>query len=162
VGIWAIVYIQESSPLCLQTFRPLYACLKLCSAIVHFIWNNCFCFVCYGWAAQILIVLATLPISVVWWKCCTSSKAAVVKIEASRHLIMSQQGKTKTKICCSSIHNKNRKFSWVLYAHSQFLCSLARLDLANWGVRQTVQRHTFCAPLLVSDKTLPQPHFALK
>jgi len=29
-----------------------YACLRLCSAIVHFIGNNCLCFVCYGWAAK--------------------------------------------------------------------------------------------------------------
>jgi len=41
------------------------------------------------------------------------------------------------------------------------LCSLARFDLANRGVRQTVQPHTFCAPLLVFDKTLAQPHFAV-
>jgi len=51
-------------------------------------------------------------------------------------------------------------FSCVLYAHSQFLCSLVRFDLANRGVRQPVQPQTFCAPLLVFDKTLAQPHFA--
>jgi len=53
----------------LTTFcRPFvpYACLRLCSAIVHFIWNNCLYFVCYGWAAQALTPLATLPISVGW------------------------------------------------------------------------------------------------
>jgi len=43
-----------------------YACLKLCSAIVHFIWKNCLYFVCYGWRAQVLTALATLPISVAW------------------------------------------------------------------------------------------------
>jgi len=42
-----------------------------------------------------------------------------------------------------------------------FLCSLARFDLANRGVRQSVQPHTFCAPLLVFDETLAQPHFAV-
>jgi len=39
----------------LTTFCKLlvhYACLRLCSAIVHFIGNNCQCFVCYGWSAR--------------------------------------------------------------------------------------------------------------
>jgi len=40
------------------------------------------------------------------------------------------------------------------------LCSLARLDLANRGVRQLVQPHTY-ARRLVFDKTLVQPHFAV-
>jgi len=44
--------------------------------------------------------------------------------------------------------------------HSQFLCSLARFNLANRGVRQPVQRHTFYARLLTFDKTSAQPHFA--
>jgi len=35
------------------------------------------------------------------------------------------------------------------------------LDLANRGVHQAVQPHTFYAPLLVFDKTLVQPHFAV-
>ena len=39
------------------------------------------------------------------------------------------------------------------------LCSLAGLDLTNWGVRQPVQPHTH-ARLLVFDKTLA-PHFAV-
>ena len=52
-------------------------------------------------------------------------------------------------------------FSCVLYAHSQFLCSLVRFDHANRGVRQPVQPHTFYARLLVFDKTLAQPHFAV-
>jgi len=45
----------------------------------------------------------------------------------------------------------------VLYVHSQFLCSLARFDLANRGVRQPVQPHTFYARLLAFDETLAQP-----
>jgi len=49
----------------------------------------------------------------------------------------------------------------VLYAHSQFLCSSARFDLGNRGVCQQVQLHTFYAPLLVFDKTLAQPDFAV-
>jgi len=56
---------------------------------------------------------------------------------------------------------KNRKFSCILYTHSQFLCSAARFNLANRGVRQTVQPQTFYAPPLVFDKTLAQPHFAV-
>jgi len=40
------------------------------------------------------------------------------------------------------------------------LCSLARIDLANWSVRQPVQPHTY-ARLLVFDETLAQPHFAV-
>jgi len=39
------------------------------------------------------------------------------------------------------------------------LCSLARFDLANRGVRQPVQPYTN-ARLLVFDVTLAQPHFA--
>jgi len=42
------------------------------------------------------------------------------------------------------------------------LCSLAKFDLANWGVPQLVQRHTFNAQLLVFDVTLVQPYFAVE
>jgi len=52
-------------------------------------------------------------------------------------------------------------FSCVLYAHSQFLCSLAKFDLANPGVHQPVQPHTFNAQLLVVDETSAQPDFAV-
>jgi len=69
--------------------------------------------------------------------------------------------KRKLKVCRTSIHNKNLKFSCILYAYSQFLCSLARFDLANRGVRQPVQPHTFYARLLVFDKTLAQRLFAV-
>jgi len=50
-------------------------------------------------------------------------------------------------------------FSCVLYAHSQFLCSLARFDLANRSVRQPVKPHTY-ARLLVFVETA-QPDFAV-
>ena len=43
-----------------------YACFRLCPAIVHCIRNNCVYFICYGWSAQALTALATLPISVAW------------------------------------------------------------------------------------------------
>jgi len=67
---------------------------------------------------------------------------------------MSQQGKRKTtvKVCWLLYTTKNRTFTCVLYAHFQFLCSSARFDLANRGVRQPVRQHTFCAPLLVFDR----------
>jgi len=32
---------------------------------------------------------------------------------------------------------------WRAYAHSQFLCSLARFDLTNRGMPQPIQPHTF-------------------
>jgi len=43
--------------------------------------------------------------------------------------------------------------------HSHFVY-LAKFDLANRGMRQPVQPHTFCARLLIFDKTLAKPHFA--
>jgi len=36
-----------------------YECLRLCSAIVHFIRNNCIYFVCYGCSAHAPIALVT-------------------------------------------------------------------------------------------------------
>ena len=59
------------------------------------------------------------------------------------------------------MHNKKQEFTCVLYAHSQFWCSLPKFDLANRGVRQPVQPHTFYAQLLVFDETLAQPDFAV-
>ena len=109
----------------LTTFcRPLihYACLRLCSEIVHFIRNNCLYFVCCGWSAKALTVLAILLNSVAWQNCCMSLKTAVVNVEAFRHFIMSQQGKRKTKFSRLLYITKNRKISCVHYAHFQFLC----------------------------------------
>jgi len=51
--------------------------------------------------------------------------------------------------------------SCLLYPHSQFLCGLAKFDLVNQGVRQSVQPHTFNAQLLVFGETLAQPDFAV-
>jgi len=42
-----------------------------------------------------------------------------------------------------------------------FLCSSVKLDLANQGLPQPVQPRTFNSQLLVFDKTLAQPHFAV-
>jgi len=61
----------------------------------------------------------------------------------------------------TSTHHKKQKFSCVLYPHSQFLCSLAKIDISNRGVRQSVQPHTFNAQLPVFDKTLTQPGLAV-
>jgi len=38
---------------------------------------------------------------------------------------------------------------------------LARFDVANRGVRQPLQPHTYYAGMLVFDKALAQPHFAV-
>jgi len=61
----------------------------------------------------------------------------------------------------TSIHHKKQTFSCVLYEHSQFLCSLVKFDLANQGVHQLVQPHTFNVQLLVFDETLAQPDFVV-
>jgi len=61
----------------------------------------------------------------------------------------------------TSIDHKKQTFSCVLYAHSQFLCSLVKFDLANHGLRQPVQPHTFNAQLPVFKETLAQPRFAV-
>ena len=50
-------------------------------------------------------------------------KTAVFNIEAFGHIIMSQQGKRKTRFSGHLYITKNWKFSCVRYAHSQFLCS---------------------------------------
>jgi len=100
VQFWWESGLSSASRKHLTTFcRPFvhYACLRLLSAIVHFIRNSCLYFVCYGWSAHALTALSTLLISVAWWKCCTSSKTPVVDTEAFRHLIMSQKGKRTTK-----------------------------------------------------------------
>jgi len=147
IRFWWASGLSSASRNHLTTFcRPFvhYAYLRLCSAKVHFIGSSCLCFVCYGWSAHALTALATLLISVAWWDCCTSSKTAVVKIDALKHLIMSQQGKRKTsvKVCWLLYITKNRTFTCVLYAHFLFLCFLARFDFANRGVRQPVQPHS--------------------
>ena len=68
---------------------------------------------------------------------------------------------TLVKDLWTSVHHKKQKFSCVLYPHSQFFCTLAKFDLANQGVRQPAQPHTSNPQLLVFDKTLAQPDFAV-
>jgi len=53
----------------------------------------------------------------------------------------------------------NWKFSCVLYAYSQFMCSLARFYLAYQSVSQRALPHTFYAWLLIFDKTSAQAYF---
>ena len=55
IRFWCESGLSSASRNHLTTFcRPFvhYACLRLCSAIVHFIENNCLYFVCYGWSTQ--------------------------------------------------------------------------------------------------------------
>jgi len=69
IRFWWESGLSSASWIHLITFcRPFvhYASLRLCSAIVHFIRNNCLYFVCYGWSAQALTVLAMLQTSVAW------------------------------------------------------------------------------------------------
>jgi len=158
----------------LTTFcRPCvhYACLRLCSAIVHFIQNSFLYFVCFGWSAHALTALATLPVSVAWLNCCTSSKTAVVNIEALRHLIMFQQGKRKTKSLLDFYTQKNKSFlayfmrilnSCVVQQDSctpaspaaHFLCSTAR-------IQHDISAASFCSCKLLwrSDECVLLPCF---
>jgi len=69
IRFWWEAGLSSASRNHLTTFcRPFvhYACLGLCSTIVHFIRNNCLYFVCNGWSAHVLTAVATLSISVAW------------------------------------------------------------------------------------------------
>jgi len=55
IRFWWESGLSSASRNHLTTFcRPFvhYACLRLCSTLVHFIRHNCLCFVCCGWSAQ--------------------------------------------------------------------------------------------------------------
>jgi len=57
IRFWWESGLSSASRNHLTTFcRPFvhYACLRLCSAMLHFIRNNCFYFACCGWSAQAL------------------------------------------------------------------------------------------------------------
>jgi len=61
IRFWWESGLSSASRNHLTTFcRPFvrYACLRLFSAMVHFIRNNCLYFDCYGWSPQVLTVLA--------------------------------------------------------------------------------------------------------
>ena len=47
------------------------------------------------------------------------------------------------RACVDFYSSQKQTFSCALFANSQFLCSLAKFDLANQHVRQPVQTHTF-------------------
>jgi len=69
IRFWWAFGLSSASRNHLTTFcRPFvhYACLRLCSTVVHFIQNSCLYIVCYGWSAQALTALAALPIFVTW------------------------------------------------------------------------------------------------
>ena len=122
VRIRVIVCVRQPSHHFLQTFRPLRM-FKDCvprwftlSAIIVFI----------------LSAMADHRKRWPYWlhtKFCSmiellhQLKKVVFDTEAFRHFIMSQQGKRKTTFSGHLCITKNWKFSCVLYAHSQFLCS---------------------------------------
>jgi len=56
IRFWGESALLSASRNRLTTFcRPFvhYTCLRLCSAIAHFIQNNCLYFVCYGWSVHV-------------------------------------------------------------------------------------------------------------
>jgi len=65
MGIWVIVCIQKPSHHVLQTFLPLQM-FKIVFCNSSLCPKQSSYFVCYGWTAQSLTVLATIPISVAW------------------------------------------------------------------------------------------------
>jgi len=62
---WEFVYRLRPETIS-QLFADLFSTtqVRMCSAMVHFIRNNCLYFVCYVWWAQALNALAILPIYV--------------------------------------------------------------------------------------------------
>jgi len=89
IRFWWESGLSSASRNHLTTFcKPFahYACLRLCSAIVYFMRNNCLYFVYYGWSAHALTALATLPNSQSDGTIAPTQKTAVVNIEAFRHL----------------------------------------------------------------------------
>ena len=138
--IWVIVCIQKPSHHFLQTFRPLQmfkTVFRDSSLYRKQLSLFCLLWLCSPRADRIGY---NTNFCTVAWLCLSREKG-------------------KLKVCWTSLRAKI-KFTYVFYAHSQFLCSLARFDLANRGVRQPVQPHT-CASLLVFAKTSVQPHFAV-
>jgi len=82
----------------LTTFcRPFAHYAWFCSAIVHFIQNNFLYFVCYGWERECWPHWLQYQFLEHDRIVARAQKTAVVDIEALGHLIMSQQGKKKTK-----------------------------------------------------------------
>jgi len=65
MGIWVIVCVQKPSHHFLQTFRPLRM-FNIVFRDSPLYSKQLSLFVCYGWTAQTLTALATLPIYVAW------------------------------------------------------------------------------------------------
>ena len=63
-------------------------------------------------------------------------------------------GKKENKKFAGCLYKQKKSFFCVLYTHSQFLCTLARFDLANRGVRQPVQRTLSMLDCLYFEKLL--------
>ena len=170
VRIRVIVCVRQPSHHFLQTFRPLRM-FKDCvprwftlSAIIVFI----------------LSAMADQRKRWPYWlhtKFCSmiellhQLKKVVFDTEAFRHFIMSQQGKRKTTFSGHLCITKNWKFSCVLYAHSQFLCSrVANLAFLNtfgfFGNKKARKMWLFLAYFqshrLGSGKTLSELHIHYK
>ena len=150
VGIRVIVCNQKLSHHFLQTFRPLRM-LKIVFRDSS-LYRKQLSLFCLLWLSS-----AYADRSGYITNFCSMIK---LLLEYSGIWLCLSREKGKLKICWTSIHNKNRTFTCVLHARSQFLCSLARFDLANRNVRQQVQLHT-STPLLVFDKTSVHPDFAV-
>jgi len=102
VGIWVVVCAQKPTHRFLQTFRPL----RMLKIVFRDSWFypkqlSLFCLLWLNSAGADRIGYITNFCSMI--KLLRSSKTAVVKVGAFRHLIMSQQG--KVKFCWTSIHN---------------------------------------------------------
>jgi len=117
--------------------KPLIhcTCFKIVFRDSSLFRNSCLYFVCYGWSAQALTALATIYVT--WWNCCANSKTAVFHMEAFRDLIMSQQGKRKTKFCWTSIHIRGAKLVSCtgrnLTSVRPFVTPWTLLEIPNFG-----------------------------
>ena len=67
------------------------------------------------------------------------------------------------RVCRLLYFTKNKRFLayFMRILNSFSMCSSVTFDLANQGLRQPVQPHTFNSQLLAFAKTLAQPHFAV-
>ena len=74
---------------------------------------------------------------------------------------MSQQGEGKQSLLDFYAQQIIESFLAYFMRILNSCVGLAWLDLANRGVRQTVQPHAFYAPLLVFDKSSAQPDFTV-
>jgi len=94
VGIWVIVCVQKPSHHFLQTFRPPRMQIVFGDSSLYPKQLHSFCLL-------MLIRASADPIGFITnfcsMNCCSSSKRAIANIEAFSHLIMSQQGKRKSK-----------------------------------------------------------------